>query len=335
MDRERLLDMGRRMQTLRRLTFGLLCAALLVCGPSVGWWALLPLLAAAIAFRLGERGLDDSRRPEFRLAAAWMFVQVMLATSAALTGGAESPAVAWLAIPVVTLAARFSSSGLIAGVAFTAALMVAVTLGLDASAVLHHPEHLAFPLALVGGVALLSTALMHSDMEHRSESIIDPLTTMLNRKALGSRVAELSQQAVITTEPIGVVVGDLDHFKNVNDERGHAAGDAVLRDVAYRLRKTLRAFDLAYRLGGEEFLVLLPGADIAHAHEVAERLRAAMEESPVAGVPLSMSFGVTATDGLTFDFERLMAEADAALYEAKRSGRNCTRIAGSPELAAA
>lgn len=335
MDRERLLDMGKRLQGLRKIAFGLLGAALIASGPSVGWWTLLPLIAAAIAFRLGDRGLDDAPRPEFRLAAAWMFAQVMIATSVALTGGAESAAVAWLAIPVVTLPARFSGRGLIAGVAFTATLMLIVTVGIDTSTVLHHPEYLAFPIALLGAVALLSSALMHSDMEHRSESIIDPLTTMLNRKALGSRVEELAQQAAITTEPIGVVVGDLDHFKTVNDEHGHATGDAVLQDVAYRLRKTLRAFDLAYRIGGEEFLVLLPGADIAHAHEVAERLRAAVEESPVAGLSLSMSFGVTASDGRAFDFEQLMADADAALYEAKRAGRNRTCVAGSAELAAA
>ena len=81
---------------------------------------------------------------------------------------------------------------------------------------------------------------------------------MLNRNALRTRVDELAHQAKIINQPIGIIVGDVDHFKRVNDIHGHAAGDAVLRDVAYALRKQLRAFELVYRLGGEEFLVLLP-----------------------------------------------------------------------------
>ena len=185
--------------------------------------------------------------------------------------------------------------GLIAGVLFTALLMVVVTFGVDPQAVIDEPDRLILPAAALGAVALLSTALMGSDMEHRTSSLIDPLTGMLNRKALDARVAELAQQALVTEEPIGMVVGDLDCFKRVNDMHGHATGDAVLRDVAARMRRTLRAFDLAYRLGGEEFLVLLPGADLEHAHEVAESLRAAVGDEPVVGLAITMSFGVNAS----------------------------------------
>ena len=114
-------------------------------------------------------------------------------------------------------------------------------------------------MTLVICTAILSTALMRSDVYHRGETVIDPLTGMLNRKALASRVAELEQQSLVSGEPVGLVVGDLDRFKEVNDSCGHATGDAVLKEVAYAMRKELRAFDLAYRLGGEEFLVVLPG----------------------------------------------------------------------------
>ena len=102
---------------------------------------------------------------------------------------------------------------------------------------------------------------MKSDLEHRSSSVIDPLTGMLNRNALQTRIAELVAQAAILREPVALIVGDLDNFKAINDGHGHAAGDVVLKDVAYRMRKALRAYDLAYRLGGEEFLIILPGAD--------------------------------------------------------------------------
>jgi diguanylate cyclase (GGDEF)-like protein len=334
MDRERMLDMRGRLRRPRVASITLLAVALVLCGPTLGWWTLLPLTLAAVVFRASERGLDEVHNPEFRLAAAWVFAQLMIATSIVLTGGPDSSAVVWLAIPVITLPARYGSRGLIAGVLLTALLMVAVTLGVDPGAVMRHPDQLILPAAALGAIAILSTALMSSDMEHRSEAVIDQLTAMLNRKALGARVEELAQQALVTSEPIGIVVGDLDHFKRVNDEHGHATGDAVLQDVAYRMRKTLRAFDLAYRMGGEEFLVLLPGADLDHALEVAERLRAAVGDEPVAGLEITMSFGVNASDGRTFAFDELLADADAALYAAKAAGRDCTRVAGAaPQMA--
>ena len=103
--------------------------------------------------------------------------------------------------------------------------------------------------------------------------MLDGLTGMLNRRSLAARVTELTEQSQIAGAAIGLIVGDIDNFKAVNDEHGHSVGDAVLVDVAYALRKELRAFDMAYRLGGEEFLVLLPGAGAADAAELAERLR--------------------------------------------------------------
>ncbi len=109
-----------------------------------------------------------------------------------------------------------------------------------------------FAFALIVTVTCLSVAPMRSDVDHRSEAVIDPLTSMLNRNALASRVAELTQQARISRQPVAMIVADLDSFKAINDEHGHAVGDAVLRDVAYRIRAELRAYDLAYRLGGED-----------------------------------------------------------------------------------
>jgi diguanylate cyclase (GGDEF)-like protein len=230
----------------------------------------------------------------------------------------------WFAIPVVTLSSRFSLRGVIAGVAFTLALLVTVAFTTASEAVLHSPPLLMAPLSVVVAVAMLSTALMRSDLEHRSEAVIDPLTGMLNRNALSSRVAELAPQSQLSGEPIGLILADLDHFKQVNDSLGHAIGDAVLKDVAYVLRKQLRAFDLAYRLGGEEFLVLLPGADSAQTEALAEQLREAVSAGSVGGgVDVTISLGVSASErGQAFDYAAVFAEADAALYEAKRLGRD-------------
>ena len=191
------------------------------------------------------------------------------------------------------------------------------------------PQQVVFRLALLGAVALLSLALMQSDLQHRSASVIDPLTSMLNRNALKVRVQELGHQAPIVQQPIGLIVADLDHFKIVNDTHGHATGDAVLRDVAYCLRKRLRAFDLAYRLGGEEFLVLVPGADARQAAILAEKLRQTILGTPHAGVPVTMSFGVSASPPGAFDYDRVFEAADHALYVAKAAGRNCVRGDGA------
>jgi diguanylate cyclase (GGDEF)-like protein len=121
---------------------------------------------------------------------------------------------------------------------------------------------------------------------------------------------------------VGVVLGDLDHFKVINDVDGHQAGDAVLREIAYRWRTTLRAYDLAYRLGGEEFIVLVPGATEAEALGLAERLREAIRGEPIAGRQVTMSFGVAVSGAGGFDLDTQYGRADAALYEAKDAGRD-------------
>ena len=212
--------------------------------------------------------------------------------------------------------------GVAAGMGLTVVLLLASTLAVDPQAVLDRPDYLVHALVLVAAVALLSSALMESDREHRSESVLDGLTGMLNRRSLAARVAELTEQSQIAGASIGLIVGDIDNFKAVNDEHGHAVGDAVLVDVAYALRKELRAFDMAYRLGGEEFLVLLPGASASEAAELAERLRMAVAAFPAGGVDVTMSFGVASSPGGALDYQALFAAADGALYEAKGAGRN-------------
>jgi diguanylate cyclase (GGDEF)-like protein len=240
----------------------------------------------------------------------------------ALSGGPKSPAVAWLALPLVTLGARFSRRGVVAGTLAAALLVLAATVPVNAAYVVHHPQSVVFPLALVFGISLLSLALMESERQFRSEAVIDPLTSMLNRNALRTRVEELTHQAAVIHQPIAMIVADVDAFKQINDTHGHTVGDAVLRDVAYRLRKRLRAFDLAYRLGGEEFVILLPGAGVERAASVAEGLRCEIAGEPIAGVPVTMSFGVSASEPGRFDYEQTFREADLAMYRAKGLGRN-------------
>ena len=229
-----------------------------------------------------------------------------------------------MAIPAITLSSRFPMRGVVAGVAINIAILLVVAFRVDAHAVIHDPVLVIVPVALLLCVAVLSTPLMRSDIQHRNDAVIDQLTGMLNRKALSTRVVELAQQSEMTGESVGIIVGDLDHFKTVNDTRGHSVGDAVLKEVAYLLRKQLRAFDLAYRIGGEEFLILIPGSDLRQSAELAEKLRQGVASEGVAGgVAITMSFGVGASfQGEPFNYEKVFATADAALYRAKHNGRD-------------
>lgn len=326
-DRTRMREMGGRIKPVRTALFALQAVALVACGPWLGWWPLLPLLIAACGFLVSDRLVDRLERPEWAIAGAWTLAEVMIAASIGLTGGPRSPVLAWLAVPVVSLASRFSRRGLVAGVGLAVGLLVASTLGVDPQRTLDAPQFVIATAVVIVGAGLLSSALLRSDLEHRSRAVVDPLTGLLNRAALMPRVHDLAQQSAVTGLPIAVIAGDLDHFKHVNDEAGHLVGDAALKDVAYRLRKALRAFDSAFRLGGEEFLVLVPGADVGHAAELAERVRAAVASAPIVGRDVTMSLGVAASiPGAPFRFDEVRADADAALYEAKRAGRN--RVCG-------
>jgi diguanylate cyclase (GGDEF)-like protein len=336
-DRERMLDMDDRVRSVRRKTLAILAVAIAVGAPWLGWWPLLFLIPAALCFAAADALTPRMKRPEYLMFAAWIGSEITIAGAISLEGRPGDTALSWLAIPVITLSSRFPMRGVVAGVAIAVLLTLGVAIGVDAPAVTSSPQLLIAPIALIMSVAVLSTALMQSDIQHRSDAVIDPLTGMLNRKALAVRVQELSQQSSVTGEPVGVIVADLDRFKQVNDTRGHATGDAVLTAVAYVLRKQLRAFDLAYRLGGEEFLILVPGSDLAHTAELAERLRERVCASPVGeGVHVTMSLGVGASQqGECFNYASVFSVADAALYRAKRSGRNRVCVADSAQPAPA
>jgi diguanylate cyclase (GGDEF)-like protein len=319
-----MLDMEQRVRPVRQRALAILAVALVACGPWLGWWPALFLVPAALCFAAAERLMPRMARPELLMFAAWISSGLIIGGAVALSGGPSKATMAWLAIPVITLSSRFPMRGVVAGVAVNVLILLAVSFGVDYQAVIHDPVLVIAPLALLLCVAVLSTPLMRSDIQHRSDAVIDQLTGMLNRKALSTRVVELAQQSEVTGEAVGIVVGDLDHFKSVNDTRGHSVGDVVLKEVGYVLRKQLRAFDLAYRLGGEEFLILLPGSDLKQSAQLAERLREAVAAQGVAGgVAITMSFGVGASEpGEPFSYEKVFAMADEALYRAKHDGRD-------------
>jgi len=179
-------------------------------------------------------------------------------------------------------------------------------------------------------VGPLRIALLVEQSEHRATS--DSLTNLMNRRAFDAALSREMVRADRTRQPLSVLVVDVDHFKMVNDRRGHAAGDAVLAMLGRVLPEHAREYDLVARWGGEEFVVALPGADVAAARSVAERLRLAVDHAVVRdsdGEPLSVTISVGAAErafgeGAAALFER----ADRAMYAAKKGGRNRVCVAG-------
>lgn len=158
----------------------------------------------------------------------------------------------------------------------------------------------------------------------------DALTGLANRRTLDETFQREIARAHRHGQCLSVIMADLDRFKSINDEYGHVAGDQVLAGAASIFKTQVRPFDLAVRYGGEEFLLLLPGPSTAHAVGIAERIRTNVAEMIVPACPrhITISMGVaTWRTGETLD--QLVARADAALYDAKRAGRDCVRAAPS------
>jgi diguanylate cyclase (GGDEF)-like protein len=328
--RERLLDMEERIGRVRRQAFAVLSLGVIASGPWIGFEFVIPLALLLAGFAFAARRLARSGHPERWAAISWALAPAFIAACTPLSGGADSPALIWFALPVATLGARFEPRGVRLGIAWTLALLIFVTAALDTATVLDRPQMLIFAFVAVIAMAILSGAATQSEREHRREAVIDPLTGLLNRTAFAQRLAELQSQINRgLDEPIGFLLGDVDHFKAVNDVHGHPVGDAVLTDVAYALRTELRTYDLVYRVGGEEFAVVLPGADLETTREIAERLRAAVASASTGGIAVTMSFGAAAVTGADVRFPHVYAQADAALYDAKRAGRNRVALAAA------
>lgn len=175
--------------------------------------------------------------------------------------------------------------------------------------------------ALIAGyLPLIVRQLVDVEQIQRRSAVLDVLTGCLNRRSFEQRSAELDAQSLRTGATVAVISLDIDHFKAVNDNWGHAVGDHVLKNVAYVARKQLRRFELMFRLGGEEFVILLPDTAATDAIAIAERIRQSVESTTADEVRVTCSFGVAVGSG---GIEGVLNQADERLYIAKTSGRNC------------
>ncbi|CAK0744317.1 Diguanylate cyclase [uncultured Gammaproteobacteria bacterium] len=170
-----------------------------------------------------------------------------------------------------------------------------------------------------------------------SMALTDPLTSVFNRRYVTAHLPRLLDRAIDNNKSVSALMFDIDHFKLVNDSYGHAVGDEVLREVAVRASMNLRNFDLVARLGGEEFVVILPDTGAETALAVAERLRSLIADAPfkvsasVEEITVTVSVGVSVGGWVGDKPDALLRRADDALYEAKRAGRN--QVVADPQIA--
>lgn len=191
------------------------------------------------------------------------------------------------------------------------------------------PQELKVRIRAGQRIVDLEAQLQAAQEELRRQSMTDPLTGILNRRAVLERLEAEISRAGRENNPLGLVILDLDYFKAVNDTLGHLAGDDVLKEAVVRFRGSLRPYDVLGRVGGEEFLVVLPGTPFRSVRGVAERLRRAISQSPITThkgpIRVTASLGVTVWAGGE-GLDSFMERADRALYTAKERGRNRVEV---------
>lgn len=172
-----------------------------------------------------------------------------------------------------------------------------------------------------------SDFLRHRLAESVELSVTDSLTGLHNRRYMEGHLRTLVSEAIRTGRSLSMLVADIDHFKAVNDTYGHDAGDAVLKEFSVRLKRNTRGVDLACRLGGEEFVIIMPDTDLERAYQIGERLRACVAADEFAidrvkSVRVTASVGIATLESPQDTPESMFKRADNALYTAKRRGRN-------------
>ena len=176
----------------------------------------------------------------------------------------------------------------------------------------------------------IHNAVLHAELE--SLATHDPLTEQLNRRALFEQGQKEMERFLRLNQPLSVIIFDVDFFKNINDNYGHDIGDEVLQAVVKRCAHVIRRVDILGRYGGDEFVVILPGADPQMALNIGERIRRIVHEDPIETrmgfINITISLGIAQATDETRNLSGLIRCADQALYQAKQEGRNCVRSTG-------
>jgi diguanylate cyclase (GGDEF)-like protein len=308
------------------------------------------LLLTGLCFQLGALYEYDGRRaPPVLLAVPGPLLALLLvplmndyAALTLLASAAYAAAMLTLARQVVRLGpagagpVRWPMAGFLALGALALLLRAAdIALRHEAGLFFGNALHVAtfmllFAITITSSFAFLVMQRGRAETELRHLAMYDPLTEVYNRRAFMELAEREVARARRTHGPFAVLMMDLDRFKRINDEFGHQAGDRVLAAFAALAKGNVRAPDIVGRYGGEEFCALLPATGAAEAHAVAERIRGAVRERPLGGLPaaITVSIGLAVCDTGDCPLDAMIGQADEALYLAKRAGRD--RVVGVP-----
>ncbi|RKQ88047.1 diguanylate cyclase (GGDEF)-like protein [Solirubrobacter pauli] len=296
-------------------------------GPEFSPWPALTALAlAAIAITVGQ-GLPRSAFLAFGFVGA-----TVVGVAVGTTRGYSDAAIVYC-WPVLWVASFYGTRATAAVVGWVGVVHGAALLALADGAASPDRWVDVVVTVIVAGVVVRVLAARNERLvaQLSTEARVDPLTQLHNRRGFDERLTAETARAMRDQSSLAAAAFDIDHFKRVNDEHGHEVGDRVLQWVAKTLAHATRGADVTARVGGEEFVVLLPGTGIRGAQELAERVRVAVERGG-GPVPITISAGVAAQVPRDADHD-LVESADRALYRAKHDGRNAVRVADSEPAA--
>ena len=307
-----------------------------------GYWAMAAVQLLFVALLLVKpRGRGDRALPALVTFAGIVLVSLAVYFNGERHGGPALFNEFFYVWPALYAGYFFTPRWLAAALAATAGAYGVVLLAIDIS------EQIAVTRWVVAISSVTGLATAAQVLRRQRDRLVDrlrqavrtdPLTTVLNRRGFDEAFVRELERLARTDSPLSVLVGDVDHFKGINDRFGHGAGDDALAAVGVTLQEEVRLVDTVARIGGEEFALLLPATDAEGAFEAAERLRAAVSQvrDPEGG-RLTISFGAVTCFARCTTSDELLAAADSAMYEAKAAGRDRTVMSppvGEPILAA-
>jgi diguanylate cyclase (GGDEF)-like protein len=340
LDRERLVATVSGVGRARALMFVVLAAVVAGSAGQTGWWPFVVLIASAVLSIYLYRDLDRRRRPEYWAISGWLATQLPLAVGIAITGGARSPALSWLAIAVVSLVARFSRLTIRLGMVFLFLLLLAVTVGVNPTWTFAHPASTLICGGLLFSVWVFAEALLRSDLEHRDH---DKVTGLPNQTKFADHLHLALRRRERRGGTISVLALDLDGFRLANDSLGTSAGDQLLRHAGARIARAAVSAEMVARRSADEFLILLtdlgdtPSAEPRQPWVSAERapqetahaVQTALSDPIRIGerdIYLGVCIGITllaegeAADDHDKTVEQLLSGAQLALSSARSAG---------------
>ena len=297
------------------------------------WLGLVELLIGLLALVLPRRSARRTGPPLF-VVGGILVVSATLYFNGEHDGGPATLSEFYYVWPALYAGYFFGRNALVAVLAFCGAAYAGTLVAVGPDSSIGFTRWVVTMSVVIGAAGALYTLRRHVDAlvdALHSTARTDPLTGMLNRRGFEERFALEIDRTARTGQPFALLLADIDHFKALNDEFGHIAGDDALAAIGEALRGRCRTIDTAARIGGEEFALLLPATAGGAGVEAAERLRQAVEriDGP-SGKPLTISVGVVEHPVHGSDWPALMRGADQALYGAKEGGRNRTVGLDSP-----